>query len=208
MQRQLLSAAARAARAPAVRSTVQRRFASTTENAFIKEREAAKHHAAETTGSSSPALPLAQDLHLVCTPPLLQSSVEVSSSTKSVVPRDICPAILVNAAILSITKKPEKSAGFDSGTAGETWETDIKSANANPKVFTFHSACIPALGLAAANAYVLWNEHWDHWSHMPPLEERVEYSYQNIRTKNYQWGNGDKTIFWNDNVNYHNPDKA
>lgn len=56
MQRQLLSAAARAARAPAVRSTVQRRFASTTENAFIKEREAAKHHAAETTGSSSPAL--------------------------------------------------------------------------------------------------------------------------------------------------------
>ncbi|KAL0776679.1 hypothetical protein CaCOL14_007964 [Colletotrichum acutatum] len=127
MQRQLLSAAARAARAPAVRSTVQRRFASTTENAFIKEREAAKHHAAQTTG---------------------------------------------------------------------LWR----------KISIY--ACIPALGLAAANAYVLWNEHWDHWSHMPPLEERVEYSYQNIRTKNYQWGNGDKTIFWNDNVNYHNPDKA
>lgn len=27
---------------------------------------------------------------------------------------------------------------------------------------------------------------------MPPLEERTEYAYQNIRTKNYQWGNGDK----------------
>lgn len=27
---------------------------------------------------------------------------------------------------------------------------------------------------------------------MPPLEERTEYPYQNIRTKNYQWGNGDK----------------
>ena len=27
---------------------------------------------------------------------------------------------------------------------------------------------------------------------MPPLEERTEYSYQNIRTKNYQWGEGDK----------------
>ncbi|KAK1641318.1 cytochrome c oxidase subunit VIa [Colletotrichum phormii] len=127
MQRQLLSAAARAARAPAVRSTVQRRFASTTENAFIKEREAAKHHAEGTTG---------------------------------------------------------------------LWR----------KISIY--GCIPALGLAATNAYVLWNEHWDHWSHMPPLEERVEYSYQNIRTKNYQWGNGDKTIFWNDNVNYHNPDKA
>ena len=29
---------------------------------------------------------------------------------------------------------------------------------------------------------------------MPPLEERVEYPYQNIRTKNYQWGDGDKTL--------------
>ncbi len=27
---------------------------------------------------------------------------------------------------------------------------------------------------------------------MPALEERTEYAYQNIRTKNYQWGNGDK----------------
>ncbi|EFQ29497.1 cytochrome c oxidase subunit VIa [Colletotrichum graminicola] len=127
MQRQLLAAAARAARAPATRSTVQRRFASTSDNAFIREREAAKHHAASTTA---------------------------------------------------------------------LWR----------KISIY--GCIPALGLAAANAYVLWNEHWEHWSHLPPLEERTEYSYQNIRTKNYQWGNGDKTIFWNDNVNYHNPDKA
>lgn len=78
---------------------------------------------------------------------------------------------------------------------------------------------------------------------MPPLEERVEYPYQNIRTKNFPWGNGDKTLLyvalvfllspatrfspweisavfreaqplircansWNDNVNYHNRDKA
>ncbi|KAK2035390.1 cytochrome c oxidase subunit VIa [Colletotrichum caudatum] len=127
MQRQILAAAARAARAPATRSTVQRRFASTSDNAFIREREAAKHHAAGTTA---------------------------------------------------------------------LWR----------KISIY--GCIPALGLAAANAYVLWNEHWEHWSHLPPLEERPEYSYQNIRTKNYQWGNGDKTIFWNDNVNYHNPDKA
>jgi hypothetical protein len=27
---------------------------------------------------------------------------------------------------------------------------------------------------------------------MPPLEERTEYPYQNIRTKNFQWGDGDK----------------
>ncbi|KAH9235444.1 hypothetical protein K456DRAFT_52324 [Colletotrichum gloeosporioides 23] len=127
MSAHLFSAAARsAARAPAARSTVQRRFAST-DNAFVREREAAKHHAAGTT---------------------------------------------------------------------ELWR----------KISIY--ACIPALALAGANAYVLWNEHWEHWSHMPPLEERVEYPYQNIRTKNYQWGNGDKTLFWNDSVNYHNKDKA
>ncbi|KAH8884271.1 mitochondrial cytochrome c oxidase subunit VIa [Thozetella sp. PMI_491] len=69
-------------------------------------------------------------------------------------------------------------------------------------------AVIPALGLAAYNAYNLWNEHWDHWSHLPPLEERVEYPYQNIRSKNFPWGDGDKTLFWNTDVNYHNKDKT
>ena len=27
---------------------------------------------------------------------------------------------------------------------------------------------------------------------MPPLDERPEYPYQNLRTKNYFWGDGDK----------------
>ncbi|KAL7275451.1 Cytochrome c oxidase subunit 13, mitochondrial [Rhizina undulata] len=62
---------------------------------------------------------------------------------------------------------------------------------------------VPCLVLAAVNAYNLWNEHWEHWEHMPPLEERVEYPYQNIRTKNFPWGDGDKTVFWNPKVNYH-----
>ncbi|PGH26684.1 hypothetical protein AJ80_01630 [Polytolypa hystricis UAMH7299] len=52
---------------------------------------------------------------------------------------------------------------------------------------------IPSIVLASINAYNLWNEHWEHWAHMPPLEDRVEYPYQNIRNKNYQWGDGDKT---------------
>lgn len=56
------------------------------------------------------------------------------------------------------------------------------------------SGCIPGLALAGANAYWLWSEHWEHWSHMPPLEERTEYPYQNIRTKNFPWGDGDKTL--------------
>ncbi|RMD44184.1 hypothetical protein DV735_g1005, partial [Chaetothyriales sp. CBS 134920] len=66
---------------------------------------------------------------------------------------------------------------------------------------------IPTLVLGSINAYNLWNEHWEHWDHMPPLEERVEYPYQNIRSKNFFWGDGDKTLFWNDKVNYHNKDK-
>ncbi|KDN65251.1 putative cytochrome c oxidase subunit VIa [Colletotrichum sublineola] len=153
MQRQLLAAAARAARAPATRSTVQRRFASTSDNAFIREREAAKHHAASTTG--------------ICVSAYHGQHIEKDGDDLSF----------------------ERMQDVIRGSARE-------------------SGCIPALGLAAANAYVLWNEHWEHWSHLPPLEERAEYSYQNIRTKNFQWGDGDKTIFWNDKVNYHNPDKA
>lgn len=57
---------------------------------------------------------------------------------------------------------------------------------------TNYSVVIPALVLAGTNAYNLWNEHWEHWNHLPPLEERVEYPYQNIRTKNFPWGDGDK----------------
>ncbi|KAJ9620343.1 hypothetical protein H2204_012312 [Knufia peltigerae] len=69
------------------------------------------------------------------------------------------------------------------------------------------SVVTPCLILGAINAWNLWNEHWEHWEHLPPLEERVEYPYQNIRMKNFFWGDGDKTLFWNDNVNYHNKDK-
>ncbi|ELR03223.1 hypothetical protein GMDG_01206 [Pseudogymnoascus destructans 20631-21] len=66
-------------------------------------------------------------------------------------------------------------------------------------------AVIPCLIISGVNAYNLWNEHWEHWAHREPLEERPEYPYQNVRSKNYFWGNGDKTLFWNDAVNYHKP---
>ncbi|KAL8965436.1 MAG: hypothetical protein Q9183_003856, partial [Haloplaca sp. 2 TL-2023] len=53
---------------------------------------------------------------------------------------------------------------------------------------------IPALIIASINAKNLWDEHWEHWETLPPLEERVEYDYQNIRTKKFFWGDGDKTL--------------
>ncbi|CAD6498900.1 BgTH12-04557 [Blumeria graminis f. sp. triticale] len=67
-------------------------------------------------------------------------------------------------------------------------------------------ATIPALIIAGVNTWILWDEHWEHWEHLPPLEERVEYPYQNIRTKNFFWGDGDKVRSWNDKVNYHKKD--
>jgi hypothetical protein len=54
------------------------------------------------------------------------------------------------------------------------------------------SAVVPCLILGGINAYNLWTEHWEHWNHLPPLEERTEYPYQNIRAKNFPWGDGDK----------------
>ena len=46
--------------------------------------------------------------------------------------------------------------------------------------------------IAGVNAYRLWTEHWEHKAHEPPVEERTEYPYMNIRTKNFFWGDGDK----------------
>ncbi|KAL8942417.1 MAG: hypothetical protein Q9216_001681 [Gyalolechia sp. 2 TL-2023] len=66
---------------------------------------------------------------------------------------------------------------------------------------------VPCLILGSLNARNLWVEHWEHWETLPPLEERIEYDYMNIRTKKFPWGDGDKTLFWNDKVNYHNKNK-
>lgn len=65
------------------------------------------------------------------------------------------------------------------------------------------SVVIPALCIASVNAYKLWTEHWEHKSHEAPKSEQPEYAYQNIRTKNYFWGDGDKVcvfLFPNSNA--------
>ena len=51
---------------------------------------------------------------------------------------------------------------------------------------------IPALIVASVNAWRLWDEHWEHKSHEPPVNEKTEYPYMNIRTKAFFWGDGDK----------------
>ena len=66
-----------------------------------------------------------------------------------------------------------------------------------------NSIAVPAVAISLLNAYKLYSEHHNHAVHGPLPEEKVEFPYQNIRTKNFFWGDGDKTLFWNDKVNYH-----
>ncbi|GJD03870.1 putative cytochrome c oxidase subunit VIa [Colletotrichum higginsianum] len=191
MQRQLLAAAARAARAPATRSTVQRRFASTTDNAFIREREAAKHHAAGTTGSFSVAfISYPSIAYPVCETPT-QEFLSASDYEHIGIGRETHVTlsergVWFRGSIRQEILRPDRN-------ADEMFLCTAPASRPWPRRRQRLRPLERALGALEPP---------------PPLEERVEYSYQNIRTKNYQWGNGDKTIFWNDNVNYHNKDKA
>jgi len=65
------------------------------------------------------------------------------------------------------------------------------------------SIAVPAITISLLNAYKLYVEHHNHSVHGPLPEEKIEFPYQNIRTRNFFWGDGDKTLFWNDKVNYH-----
>ncbi|CEP60536.1 cytochrome c oxidase subunit VIa LALA0_S01e13146g [Lachancea lanzarotensis] len=64
----------------------------------------------------------------------------------------------------------------------------------------------PAIALAAVNTYFVeaaHAEHRKHLEHVPDSEWPKNYDYQNIRTKPFFWGDGDKTLFWNPVVNRH-----
>ena len=77
---------------------------------------------------------------------------------------------------------------------GESFVSSTVQCNSDSTALflTAHSVVIPSLLLATLNAKNLWDEHWEHVSHMPPLEERPQYSYMNIRTKAFPFGDGDK----------------
>lgn len=65
---------------------------------------------------------------------------------------------------------------------------------------------LPAIGLTAINTYFVEVAHAHHREHMSKLtddEWPVEYEFQNIRSKDYFWGDGDKTLFWNPAINRH-----
>lgn len=66
--------------------------------------------------------------------------------------------------------------------------------------------CIPALVGSGIFVYNVEKKHAEHNAHLkdiPDEEWPKEYEYQNLRGRKYPWGDGDKTLFWNDNLNRH-----
>ncbi|CCG21094.1 Cox13 cytochrome c oxidase [Candida orthopsilosis Co 90-125] len=45
--------------------------------------------------------------------------------------------------------------------------------------------------------------HREHTRHLSDDEWPQQYDYQNIRSKPFFWGDGDKTLFWNSDINRH-----
>ncbi|KAF5092665.1 hypothetical protein D0Z03_002755 [Geotrichum reessii] len=67
----------------------------------------------------------------------------------------------------------------------------------------------PILVVTGAWIYKKESEHLAHRAAHPRLpddETPPEYDYQNVRTTKYFWGDGDKTLFWNDKYNYKKSD--
>lgn len=46
-------------------------------------------------------------------------------------------------------------------------------------------------------------KHREHLRHLSDDEWPTQYEYQNIRQRKFFWGDGDKTLFWNSDVNRH-----
>lgn len=65
---------------------------------------------------------------------------------------------------------------------------------------------VPALlatAIPVVNIELKHAKHREHLRHLSDDEWPVQYDYQNIRTHKFFWGDGDKTLFWNSDVNRH-----
>lgn len=65
---------------------------------------------------------------------------------------------------------------------------------------------IPAILLTAIPVVRTELHHAEHRKHLRELSDEewpTQYDYQNLRQKKFFWGDGDKTLFWNSDVNRH-----
>ncbi|KAL7663613.1 Cytochrome c oxidase subunit [[Candida] zeylanoides] len=65
---------------------------------------------------------------------------------------------------------------------------------------------IPAILLTAIPVGITEMHHAEHRKHQAELSDDewpTQYDYMNIRSKKFFWGDGDKTLFWNDACNRH-----
>ena len=104
--------------------------------------------------------------------------------------KDTSKRLLCKCIVLTIGSLQAPGASSPSSTC--SLKTDPHTRQYDRTTNTNRSVVIPSIILAGVNAYRLWTEHWEHVAHGPALEDKPEYPFQNIRTKNYFWGDGDK----------------
>ena len=101
--------------------------------------------------------------------------------------------------------KADKTAAKDFAESLRATEDHAGSTSGLWKKITFFVA-VPAIIAAGVNTYFVEKEHFHHIEEkakIPDDDWPTQYEYQNIRTKPFFWGDGDKTWFWNDKINRH-----
>ncbi len=105
----------------------------------------------------------------------------------------------------SPTLKGDPAKGKEFAEKAEGIIKHSKAGSATWKKISFFLA-IPAILICAVPVYRIEQEHAKHRKVLKAIPDDkwpAEYSYQNIRRKKFFWGDGDKTLFWNEGVNRH-----
>ncbi|CCH60720.1 hypothetical protein TBLA_0D02150 [Henningerozyma blattae CBS 6284] len=64
----------------------------------------------------------------------------------------------------------------------------------------------PIIALTVYSVSGIEIEHAHHRKKLRQIPDKnwpIEYDFQNVRSKPYFWGDGDKTLFWNKGINRH-----
>ncbi|VVT48907.1 uncharacterized protein SAPINGB_P002009 [Magnusiomyces paraingens] len=104
----------------------------------------------------------------------------------------------------AFTYKPDAAAGAEFiKLEEETAHHSEATAKFWGKISLF--VVVPVIAATAIHTYIIEKEHFEHLAahpRLPDSELPPEFDYQNVRTTRFFWGNGDKTLFWNDYFNH------